>query len=201
MNPRPRLLIATGNPGKLREITAVLGDLGWALIDLTDLPGTPPVEEDAATFMGNAEKKALHYAGSTGLPTLADDSGLEVDCLGGRPGVRSARFAGEHGDDAANNARLVALLHDIPLQQRRATFRCAVAVAAGGGIVARAEGAVSGLIQDPPLGDHGFGYDPHFLIPGLGLTMAQLDPRHKSRISHRGRALADLRPRLRAALE
>ncbi len=186
------LLIATTNPGKLREIEAVFAALSLHFEDLSKYPDLPAAVEDADTFMANAEKKALHYAERTGLPTLADDSGLEVDCLAGRPGVQSARFAGRHGDDQANNAKLIDLLRDVPLQERNARFRCAIVVAGHGAVLARAEGAIEGLIVDEPRGENGFGYDPHFLVPDLGKTTAELAPEHKNSISHRGQALRSI---------
>ena len=186
---RHLLLIATSNPGKLREIKAVFSGSPIHFEDLRQDPDLPAAVEDADTFMANAEKKALHYAERSGLPALADDSGLEVDCLGGRPGVRSARFAGRHGDDQANNAKLIELLRDVPLEERRARFRCAIVVADRGAVLARAEGAIEGLIVDEPRGENGFGYDPHFLVPDLGKTTAELAPEHKNHISHRGQAL------------
>ncbi len=189
---RHLLLIATSNPGKLREIEAVFAGLPLHFEDLHQYPDLPAAVEDADTFMGNAEKKALYYARHTGLPALADDSGLEVDCLGGRPGVQSARFAGCHGDDRANNAKLIELLKNVPLEERRARFRCAIVVADGGAVLARAEGAIEGLIIDEPRGENGFGYDPHFLVPDLGKTTAELAPEHKNRISHRGQALRSI---------
>jgi XTP/dITP diphosphohydrolase len=191
---RPRtLLIATRNPGKFAEIEAVLGDLPLKLSSLLDYPDVPDIEEDQATFLDNAIKKAAHYAALSGLMTLADDSGLEVDCLGGAPGIYSARFAGEHKDDRANNRKLVSLLRRVPLPERSARFRCAIALADPGGILATASGSVEGLIIDEPRGRRGFGYDPHFLLPGLNLTTAELNPAHKNRISHRGQALRRIR--------
>ncbi len=186
------LLIATTNPGKLREIEAVFASLSLHFEDLSKYPDLPAAVEDADTFLANAEKKALHYAERTGLPTLADDSGLEVDCLGGRPGVQSARFAGRHGDDQANNAKLIDSLRDVPLKERNARFRCAIVVADHGKVLARAEGAIEGLIVDQPRGKNGFGYDPHFLVPDLGKTTAELAPEHKNSISHRGQALRSI---------
>ena len=186
---RHSLLIATSNPGKMREIEAVFASLPLQFENLSQHPDLPAAVEDADTFMANAEQKALHYAEQTGLPALADDSGLEVDCLGGRPGVRSARFAGHHGDDQANNAKLIELLRDVPLEERSARFRCAIVVADRGAVLARAEGAIEGLIVDEPRGENGFGYDPHFLVPDLDKTTAELAPEHKNRISHRGQAL------------
>ncbi|MCH8965915.1 MAG: RdgB/HAM1 family non-canonical purine NTP pyrophosphatase [Planctomycetes bacterium] len=189
---RHLLLIATTNPGKLREIKAVFAGLPLQFEDLRQYPDLPAAVEDADTFMANAEKKALYYAEQTGLPALADDSGLEVDCLGGRPGVHSARFAGRHGDDQANNAKLIELLRAVPLEERSARFRCAIVVADCGAVRARAEGAIEGLIIDQPRGENGFGYDPHFLVPDLGKTTAELAPEHKNRISHRGQALRSI---------
>ncbi len=190
------LLIATTNPGKLREIVAVLGDLALDIKGLQDFPGLPEPVEDAETFMGNAEIKASHYARLSGLTTLADDSGLEVDSLGGEPGVRSARFAGTHGDDRANNAKLIELLRGVPQIERTARFRCAAVLVDPGGVLARAEGSLEGLIINPPRGRNGFGYDPHFLVTGVGKTTAELDPEHKNRISHRGLALRSIRKEL-----
>ena len=189
---RHLLLIATTNPGKLREIKAVFAGLPLQFEDLRQYPDLPAAVEDADTFMGNAEKKALYYAEQTGLPALADDSGLEVDCLGGRPGVHSARFAGRHGDDQANNAKLIELLRNVPLEERSARFRCAIVVADCGAVRAQAEGTIEGLIIDEPRGENGFGYDPYFLLPDLGKTTAELAPEHKNRISHRGQALRSI---------
>lgn len=194
------LLIATTNPGKVHEIRALLAGLPAELRDLTSYPTLPEPAEDGSTFEANARIKALYYARHSGLLTLADDSGLEVACLGGAPGVHSARFAGLPRDDAANNAKLVGLLKDVPFEQRTACFRCCAAVADAGAVLAVAEGRVDGLILDAPRGSHGFGYDPHFHIPELNRTTAELEPELKNRISHRGRALAALAPRLRELL-
>ena len=200
MVSRCRVVIATTNPGKLREIRQVLGGLDVEWLTLDDFKGLPDVEEDTPTFEANAAKKALENARATGLWTLADDSGLEVDALGGLPGVISARFAGPQQDDAANNAKLIAELRDVPQERRTARFRCALALAGPEGILASAEGVVEGRIIDQPRGQNGFGYDPHFLIPALGRTTAELDPEHKNRISHRGQALRALHPKLAALL-
>lgn len=190
MRNKTTLLIATSNRGKLREVQAVLASMPVRLKTLTDFPGIPEPIEDGATFEENARKKALHYAGLTTYLTLADDSGLEVDALGGAPGVYSARFAGVRGDDAANNARLIAALLGVPAERRTARFRCVVALAVSDKVLAVASGAMEGLIVDDPRGHNGFGYDPHFFIPEFGMTAAQLPPEQKNRISHRGRALA-----------
>ena len=163
------ILAATKNAGKLREIEAVLGDLGVAFITLADIGEVPEAVEDGATFAANAAAKARHYSRLTGRWTLADDSGLEVDALEGAPGVYSARYAGPHDDDA-NNAKLVANLADVPPERRTARFRCALALADGERILASATGTIEGRIIDTPRGQNGFGYDPHFLVPEYNLT-------------------------------
>lgn len=189
-----RLLIATSNRGKVREVRAMLEQARLALLTLDDFPGMPEAVEDGATFEENARKKALHYHRLAGVATLADDSGLEVDALGGQPGIHSARFAGAHGDDNANNARLVAMLRGEAMQQRTARFRCVVALACKGHVVAVAEGSVDGVIIDEPRGAMGFGYDPHFLLPQLGLTKAELPLEKKNELSHRGQAVRKIVP-------
>jgi XTP/dITP diphosphohydrolase len=201
VNAPATLLVATANPGKLREIQQILGGLPIALKTLADFPGIEPPSEDAPTFEGNALKKAQHYARRTGLWTLADDSGLEVDALGGAPGVRSARYAGEDADDAANNAKLVAALAGVPAERRTARFRCAAVVSDGARILASAEGAVEGVIIDAPRGRNGFGYDPHFLLPQRGVTTAELPPAEKNRISHRGQAMRQIGEQLRRLVQ
>jgi len=196
VNLLDKILIATTNRGKLREAQCILSGLPVTLVTLDDFPGLPSAVEDADTFEGNAERKALHYARLTGLLTLADDSGLEVDTLGGAPGVFSARFAGRQGDDAANNAKLIAQLVDVPMEKRTARFRCAVALADPGGILGMECGSFEGLIVDDPHGNNGFGYDPHFYVPELGMTAAELPPAQKNRISHRAKALTAIRPQI-----
>ena len=200
MVKRRRLLIATSNPGKLREIRHVFADLDVEPATLDEFGDLPEAVEDGLTFEDNAKNKALHYAERTGLWTLADDSGLEVDALGRRPGVNSARFAGAPQDTAVNNAKLIACLRDIPPERRTARFCCAIAVASDGRILATASGVIEGVIIDEPRGRNGFGYDPHFLLPELGRTTAELEPEHKNRISHRGQALWGIRPKLEALL-
>lgn len=188
------ILIATGNPDKLREIVVVMGDLSvdWKLLD--DFGDLPDVEEDADTFMGNAEKKALHYAALTGAWALADDSGLEVDALDGAPGVYSARYAGcEAKSYAANNAKLIRELAGVPDEQRTARFRCAMVLTDGTEVLLRGEGAIEGRIIDEARGHNGFGYDPHFFLPQYGKTQAEIEPDLKNRISHRARALQAIR--------
>ncbi len=199
------ILVATGNSGKLREVAAVLGDLGIGFITLADVGDLPEAVEDQSTFEGNAALKAVHYSRLTGRWTLADDSGLEVDALDGRPGVYSARYAGPQRDDLANNAKLIADLATVGPQNRTARFRCAMCVASRDTILAAASGTFEGMIIDETAGENGFGYDPHFFVPEFQMTCAQMQPELKNRISHRGqalRALAEsLRPLLQAARE
>jgi len=209
--PNPVLLIATRNPGKVREIAAVLSESGdpvlqqitWRSLDEA-APDAADPEEDQPTFAGNAALKARYWSKLTGLRTLADDSGLEVDALSGAPGVYSARYAagptiepvGRAAQDAANNRKLIAALQGVPLERRTARFRCCLAVADGDRILATAEGAIEGMIIENPRGAGGFGYDPYFLVPSLGQTTAELPFEHKNRISHRGQALRALQERL-----
>ena len=183
MVTRTELLIATTNAGKVKEVRAVLADLPIALTGLADHPGLPEAVEDGDSFEANAAKKALHYARLTGSWTLADDSGLQVDALGGEPGIHSARFAGPDQDDRANNTRLIAELQAFPPEDWTARFRCAMALADPSTIIATATGAVEGRIVEQPAGDNGFGYDPHFLVAGHDMTAAQMPPELKNRIS------------------
>lgn len=201
MTTHRSILIATHNPGKLKEIQAVMGDLPADWMTLDRYPDLPQPIEDADTFAANAALKAKHYGTLTGLWILADDSGLEVDALNGAPGVYSARYAGAPGSDAANNAKLIQALRNVEPQLRTARFHCSIALADGDTILASAEGTIEGLIIDDPRGHNGFGYDPHFWVPSCGMTTAEMPPARKNRISHRGRALAALRPRLVALLE
>lgn len=183
------MVVATGNRGKLRELNVLLESLGVEIKSLADYSGIPEVVEDGETFAENAVKKAVAAATATGEVALADDSGLEVDSLGGMPGVRSARFAGENRDDQANNDKLLRLLEGVPREKRGARFRCVVAVALPEGGVFTAEGVCEGEIGFQPEGEGGFGYDPLFVVPSLGKTFAQLDMETKNSISHRGKAL------------
>ncbi|NHM26352.1 XTP/dITP diphosphatase [Desulfofundulus sp. TPOSR] len=188
-----KLVLATRNQGKVRELNQLLSPLGYEVVSLDQYPGVPEIIEDGATFKDNAVKKATAVARYTGQLALADDSGLEVDYLGGAPGVHSARFAGEGHDDRANNEKLLRLLAGVPPEKRTARFRCVVAVATPEGRVFTAEGTCEGVIADKPRGEGGFGYDPLFYVPSCGKTFAELDPAVKNRISHRGRALALMR--------
>lgn len=194
------IVIATTNQGKLREVRAVMSEWPCRLVSLADYTDLPDPIEDADSFADNAAIKAIHYACLTGAWALADDSGLEVDALGGAPGVYSARYAGIPADDAANNAKLIAALTEVPQYLRTARFRCAMALANEDGVMATGSGVIEGVMLAEPRGDNGFGYDPYFLVPDLGKTTAELAPDHKNRISHRGRALADILPAIRELL-
>ena len=191
-----RLVLATRNPGKVAELAHRLGPLGVTLVSAADIPGAPDVEEDAPTLRGNAEKKARALHAHTGLPSLADDTGLAVDALGGRPGVRSARYAGPDADDAANRARLLAELDGAAA--RTARFRTVLALADGDG-VRFFDGVCEGTILGAERGRGGFGYDALFApAEGDGRTFAEMDKAEKGRISHRGRALDAFADWLRA---
>ena len=198
------LVFATRNRGKLVELRQLLPDLN--VIDVDEAARRigrelPDVVEDADTFAGNAAKKAREVSAVTKLPALADDSGLEVDALGGAPGVYSARYAGVTGHaDAANNAKLLAALAGVPAAQRTARFRASLALADVygplEGDVITADGVCEGLILDAPRGTGGFGYDPLFLVPDLGQTFAELGVGTKGDLSHRARAMRAIKPRL-----
>ena len=186
------LVVATANPGKLRELEAVLARTGIEVLGLSALADAAPVEETGTTFLANAQAKAEGYSLRTEHPVLADDSGLEVDALEGRPGILSARFGGPHLSDAARCRAVLKGLIDVPEEQRTARFRCALALARGGRTLSTYEGTVEGRILRELRGKGGFGYDPIFFLPGAGRTFAELSPPEKEAVSHRGRALADL---------
>ena len=194
-----RILIATMNEGKLREYERLLAEVpGLELETMASLETPVDVEEDQDTFEGNALKKAVEIAAVAGVPCLADDSGLEVDALGGRPGVYSARYSGEGATDASNNAKLLEELGQVPDERRTARFRCAIAVVdAEGREVAVVDGACEGHIGHELRGTHGFGYDPLFIPVGYTQTMAELGPETKNQISHRAKAASKLAPLLR----
>lgn len=193
----PRLVLASGNAGKLVELRAMLDGLGFAIVPQREL-GVDDVPETGTTFVENALIKARHAAQVTGLPALADDSGLIVDALGGAPGLYSARYAGSPTDDAANNAKLLQALGDLPEAQRTARFYAVIVLLrhADDPQPLIAEGVWEGRILDAPRGHHGFGYNPVFLDPAHGLTAAEMAPEQKNRISHRAQALLALRERL-----
>ncbi|HKG56576.1 MAG TPA: non-canonical purine NTP pyrophosphatase [Candidatus Limnocylindrales bacterium] len=197
MAARPRLVVATRSGHKLRELRELL-DLDAALVSLDDLGVEGDVVEDATTFAGNAAKKARAAVRATGLPALADDSGIEVDALGAAPGVRTRRYAGEDATDEENNAKLLAALGGLPPERRGARYVCVLAFAvadrrgrAGGVVVVTRRGTLRGRIATAPRGDGGFGYDPIFEPQGEpvgGRTLGQWSAEEKNRISHRGRA-------------
>jgi len=197
---RRTLVIGTRNRGKFREIAAILAPLDLDLVPLDAFGDVPAVAETGDTFEANARAKALGYARATGRWVLADDSGLEVDVLGGAPGVRSARWGGEEGNDALNNRALLDALAEYPPDAWTARFRCVMALASPERVLAVTEGTCEGVITATPAGSNGFGYDPHFFLPDLGKTAAQLAPDEKNRISHRGRALAAMKTRLEKCL-
>jgi XTP/dITP diphosphohydrolase len=187
------IVIATRNPGKFREIGAILSPLHLKLLSLKDFPGLPETEENGATFVENAGKKARAIARLTKRLAIADDSGLAVDALGGQPGVLSARYAGENATDQERCQKLLDEMAGIPEGKRQATFVCALAVAFPGGKLQVVEGECRGWIAFAPRGKHGFGYDPIFFVPEFGQTMAELEPEVKNRTSHRARALEKLK--------
>ncbi|HEU0154245.1 MAG TPA: RdgB/HAM1 family non-canonical purine NTP pyrophosphatase [Arenimonas sp.] len=192
-----KLVLATSNPGKLAELQPLLADVGYALVTQGEL-GVADAVEDGLSFVENAILKARHACAATGLPALADDSGLVVDALDGEPGLYSARYAGTHGDSAANIARLLERMQGLEGEQRRAHFHCVIVLMrhARDPQPIVAEGRWPGLVLEAPRGRGGFGYDPVFLVPEQQHTAAELDPALKNRISHRGLALAALRARL-----
>jgi XTP/dITP diphosphohydrolase len=183
-----KLLVATNNPGKVREYEALLKGLPLTLTYLAQEGIDIEVEETGSTFAENARLKAGAYARASDLLTLADDSGLEVDALGGEPGTRSARYAGKGASDEGRYRLLLSKLKGVPWERRTARFRCVIAVVRAQGEVRIAEGTCEGLIAFEPKGEHGFGYDPVFYVPEYGQTMAELAPEVKNRISHRARA-------------
>jgi len=192
---RPTLIIATRNRGKVREFDELLAAAGMELRGLEDT-GVPPVAEDGVTYLDNARTKALAVARFTGFPALADDSGLEVDALGGAPGVRSARFAGPGATDADNVELLLQRMASVPWERRTARFRCVIVVARADGRTLSAEGTCEGIITERPRGAGGFGYDPVFYYPAAARTFAELPAGEKNRVSHRARACERILPRL-----
>ncbi|HKS15999.1 MAG TPA: XTP/dITP diphosphatase [Planctomycetota bacterium] len=189
------IVIASRNRGKIAEILQIFADLPFRMHSLADFPDAPEVEETGSTFAENARLKAVSAARHSKLWALADDSGLEVDALGGKPGIHSARYSGSN--DEKNNEKVLRELEDTPDAKRSARFRAAMVLAdAEGKILAESEGAVEGLIARELRGSAGFGYDPLFLLPEFGQTMAQLGLEIKNRISHRAEALRRLRERM-----
>lgn len=188
-----KVVVATRNKGKLREIVPLLSGVPLELVTIDALAPQAELREDGVTFEENALAKARQAAAATGLPAIADDSGLEVDALDGAPGVWSARYAGPGADDAANNAKLLTALRDVPAGGRGARFRCvAVFVDPARGLEIVRDGSCAGEILTAPRGSDGFGYDPLFLVPAIGRTMAELPLDEKNRLSHRAAAFRAL---------
>jgi XTP/dITP diphosphohydrolase len=194
---RPRLVLATLNPGKVRELTALLADVPFEVVALAAFPGATPPEEGADSYRDNALLKARAVARARGAWALGDDSGLEVDALDGAPGVRSARYGGPGLDDRGRCRHLLEALAGVPAEQRTARFRCVVALVDPAGNEHLTEGVVEGLIAEAPRGTHGFGYDPVFYYPPSARTFAELAPEEKLRVDHRGRAVRAARRFLR----
>jgi XTP/dITP diphosphohydrolase len=185
-----QILVATLNPGKVREISTALAPTGIEVRGLDSLPDPPDIEETGTTFDENARLKAEGYSRLTDLFVLADDSGLEVDALGGAPGVQSARYGGPGLDDEGRNRKLLAALAGVAPERRTARFRCVLALARQGTTLATFEGVIEGRLLDEPRGYNGFGYDPLFFHPESGCTTAELTTAEKQRVSHRGKAIA-----------
>ena len=182
------LLIATRNAHKMQELAQIVAGAPMVLRSLADLGVSHEVEESGATYAENADLKATTYARLSGMLSLADDSGLEVDCLGGEPGLRSARYAGEGASNQDRIAKLLRNLDGVPWKQRKARFVCVIAIADPDGSTVHFEGSCEGMIALEPKGEGGFGYDPVFYMPEFGCTMAELSEEVKNRVSHRARA-------------
>jgi XTP/dITP diphosphohydrolase len=192
-----QLLIATHNRDKVREISALLSGLGVDVLTLDAYPGIGTIVEDAGTLEGNALLKANAVHRATGLPSLGDDTGLEVHSLYGEPGVFSSRYSGEHATYAGNLSKLIAAMKSFPPRRRGARFRCSIAFVAPGRSPVTVEGVCRGTILEKPRGNGGFGYDPVFLPEGSEKTLAEMDLASKNRISHRARAIEQILPILR----
>ncbi len=188
-----KLVIATRNQDKVAEIKAILSCFKIEFLSLIDFENVPDIVEDGLTFEDNARKKAIEVWWHTRLPSLADDSGLVVDCLGGEPGVHSRRFAGESATYDENNRKLLSLLKGVPLERRKARFVCVAALVTQEEKVVLSRGELEGYIIDEMRGEHGFGYDPIFYLPEYGKTVAELKPQIKNTISHRARAIEGLK--------
>ena len=195
-----QLVLATANAGKFREIVTILSDLRISFLSLASLHRYVPPVESGITYAENAAAKAQSVARFSGCWALADDSGLEVEALGGQPGAHSSRYLGLTATDEERNQRILELLEGLPLSRRRARFQCVVAVAGPGGEMTLSHGSCDGMIAEAPSGHSGFGYDSIFVVPDLGVTMASIPPDVKNRISHRARALESIKPILRRVL-
>lgn len=198
------IIVATQNAGKVKEISQAMRHLPIRVLSLADCGTFPEPIENGGTFEENALLKARYYAALTGKPCLADDSGLEVDCLGKAPGVYSARYAGEHATDKENNHKLLQALAAMPEAKRTGRFRCVLALVESGdphGFVLTTEGVCEGEILQQPRGERGFGYDPLFFMPKLNKTLAEVTVEEKNQISHRGQALGKLVDKLQEYLK
>ncbi len=191
--PMRELIIATQNPGKLREIRQLCTDIDLKITSLADYPQFPDIVEDGDSFHSNAVKKALTISARTSKLVMGEDSGLEVEALNNQPGIYSARFSGEGATDEKNNAKLLQLLQGVPPVKRRARYRCFIALAQNGKVIDVVNGSCCGVITEQLLGSNGFGYDPLFLIPRYQKTFGQLPSEIKAKVSHRSRALKKLR--------
>ena len=207
MFDKKKILVATTNIGKIAELKAML-NLNAEWLDLSYYPEIEEIEEDGQTFIENACKKAIGYARITGQWTIADDSGLQIDALGGEPGVNSARYSGEKtiNDDGTlidhrNIAKVLKHLEGVPKEKRTARFFCSLALASPEEVLIETEGTLEGLITNKEIGKNGFGYDPIFFVPHLNKTVAQLTPEEKNAISHRGNAIRKLKPMLEKLLK
>lgn len=196
-----RILLATANKGKIAEIKHILEGLGLEILTLDDYPELELPPEEGSTFSENALVKARYAAAKTGVTALADDSGLEVDFLGGGPGVYSARYAFDGAGDTENYRKLLAELEGVEEEKRSARFRCAVALVTRDGEAEVFEGSLEGVITDAPRGSGGFGYDPVFFVPEMKKTAAELTPDEKNRVSHRAKALEKFRKRLESRIK
>jgi len=192
-----KIVLATRNQGKVKEFQRLLAPLGWDVTSVDAFPEAPEVVEDGKTFEENALKKAKTISDVLGVAAIADDSGLEVDALGGAPGVYSARYAGEQATDEQNWRKLLDELKEVPLEKRTARFRCTLAFVQPGQAPVIASGTCEGVIIHNPQGQHGFGYDPVFFLPDRLCTMAQLNPEEKNKISHRAKAMQALLSKIR----
>lgn len=192
-----KIILATHNEGKIREFKKVFSHIGWEAVPVAEVTDAPDPEETGTTFEENALLKARYYAKATGLPVMSDDSGIIAEALGNRPGVYSARYAGVHGDDEANNQKLIRELSSYTGDERKGRYVCVTAVVWPDGREVTAEGTCEGIIRDFYKGDGGFGYDPLFYLPAFGKTMAELSMEEKNKISHRGRAVEALLKKLR----
>ena len=192
-----KIVLATHNQGKIREFQKAFSEIGWEAIPIADVADVPDPDETGTTFEENALQKAHYYAKAVQMPVLSDDSGIIADALGDRPGIYSARYAGHHGDDEANNQKIIHDLAPFTGEDRKGRYVCVVALVWPDGKELTAKGECEGIIRDFYKGNGGFGYDPLFYLPSYGKTMAELPMEEKNKISHRGRALRSLLKKLK----